>query len=289
MNAGFHKILIPVDFSLNTEIAVKKAVSLLETGHALIFLLHVIPVHSPWRSFMTRLLPSGKRAKAYRKYLIRESEVKLMQWKRAIEESKPGIEVKTIVLWHASVSRAIEEVANLSRADLVIIGKQAGEQKYRFFSRLSPDRIAVRSGCPVLTVKPGSIHSRTKIIVVPVLDVVPERKLELAILIAQKYRAQVHLVTIRTNGKQGNERQGQAFLHTYHLLRESLHHPVEYFASNIANPARAVLDYAEFVAADLILVSPATESGISSFTGSRHISDLLGRDSRIQVLDVQPY
>jgi len=39
----------------------------------------------------------------------------------------------------------------------------------------------------------------------------------------------------------------------------------------------------------MILVNPDTESGISSFTGFRHISDLLDRDSKIQVLDVVPY
>jgi hypothetical protein len=41
--------------------------------------------------------------------------------------------------------------------------------------------------------------------------------------------------------------------------------------------------------ADMILVNPHIESGFSGFTGFRHISDLLARDSKIQVLDVQPY
>jgi hypothetical protein len=41
--------------------------------------------------------------------------------------------------------------------------------------------------------------------------------------------------------------------------------------------------------ADMILVNPETESGISGFTGTRHISDMLNRDSKIQVLDVEPY
>jgi hypothetical protein len=49
------------------------------------------------------------------------------------------------------------------------------------------------------------------------------------------------------------------------------------------------LDYAELVMADMILLNPETESGISGFSGYRHISDLLRRDSKIQVLDVEPY
>jgi hypothetical protein len=72
-------------------------------------------------------------------------------------------------------------------------------------------------------------------------------------------------------------------------LREKLHHPVEYSADTRHNPAKAALSYAELIMADMILVNPRTESGISGFTGFRHISDLLTRDSKIQVLDVQPY
>jgi hypothetical protein len=41
--------------------------------------------------------------------------------------------------------------------------------------------------------------------------------------------------------------------------------------------------------ADIILVNPESESGIPGLAGSRHISDLLGKDSKIQVLDVEPY
>jgi hypothetical protein len=37
--------------------------------------------------------------------------------------------------------------------------------------------------------------------------------------------------------------------------------------------------------ADIIVVNPDTESGI---TGFRHLSDLLKRDSKIQVLDIEP-
>jgi hypothetical protein len=40
--------------------------------------------------------------------------------------------------------------------------------------------------------------------------------------------------------------------------------------------------------ADIIVVNPDTESGISGFTGFRHLSDLLKRDSKIQVLDIEP-
>ena len=78
----------------------------------------------------------------------------------------------------------------------------------------------------------------------------------------------------------------QTFLKAYHHLREKLHHPVEYSADSRHNTARAALTYAELVMADMILVNPQTESGISGVTCFRHISEFLNRDSKIQVLDV---
>jgi K+-sensing histidine kinase KdpD len=138
-----------------------------------------------------------------------------------------------------------------------------------------------------LTAKQGSGEGRVRVIVVPVRNFLPERKLDWAILLARKYRAQVHLLAVQ------QQEQGaglpQVFLKAYHQLRENLHHPIEFSTITGNDAARAILNYAELVSADLILANPATESGAGGFTGSRHISDLLGRNSTIQVLDMEPY
>jgi nucleotide-binding universal stress UspA family protein len=173
--------------------------------------------------------------------------------------------------------------------DLIIIGKQHNRRRWSFSRRISPDVVAQKSNCPVLTAKPGSIDSRTKVIVIPIRDFLPERKLEWAVLLAKKYKAQVHLLAIREHAEGREGLLSQVFLKAYHHLREKLHHPIEYSTTDRHNTAKAALKYAEFIMADMILVNPDTESGISSLTGFRHISDLLNRDSKIQVLDVQPY
>jgi nucleotide-binding universal stress UspA family protein len=289
MTAAFHKILIPVDFSVGTEIAVKKAIGLIEKENAVIHLLHVMKPKF-FSGFFPRLLPWLSPVRPSEKYAFWKVQKELDQWKETIADHVPGIRVCANIVSGHSVQDMVIRSANLLQPDLVIIGKQGDGRRFSWFHpSISPDYIAKKSNCPLLTAKPGSLHSQTKVIVVPVQDFVPERKLELAILIAKKYRAQVHLVTIRGNSRRKDSAPGQAFIQTYHQLREKLHHPVEYFSSTIHDPARATLDYAQFIMADMILVNPKTESGISSFAGSRHISDLLGRDSKLQVLDVQPY
>lgn len=273
MTIAFKDILIPVDFSVNTETAVKKAAALVGKDEAVLHLLHVVN-------------PGRRAVHAFRVWAV---EKELEQWRDKIRIEHPGLRVKTIVLKGRSVQRMIVDCAAMMRPDLVIIGKQNDRRRWLFFRSVSPDAIAKKSNCPVLTVKPGSADCRTKVILIPIRDFLPERKLELGVMLAKRYKAQVHLLALQDHPQPNGWALPQVFLRAYHHLRENLHHPIEYSTTGRHSPARAALNYAELIMADLILVNPETESGVSGWTGSRHISDLLARDSKIQVLDIEPY
>jgi len=273
MAIAFNKILIPVDFSLNTEIALKKAAGLVGHDEAVLHLLHV--------------LGPGNRAKQQFKLWTVEKEME--QLRDMIRAQHPSIKVKNHVLRGRSVQRLILDCAAMLKPDLIVIGKQNNRRRWSIFPHPEPDKIAKKSNCPVLTVKPGSLESRTKVILIPIRDFLPERKLEWGVLLAKRYKAQIHLLALQDTPEPKEWTLPQVFLKAYHHLREHLHHPIEYSASGRHSPAKATLNYAELIMADMILVNPETESGVSSFTGWRHISDLVGKDSKIQVLDVEPY
>jgi nucleotide-binding universal stress UspA family protein len=271
MTTAFNKILIPVDFSVNTEIAIKKALAFIERQRAEIHLVHVV----------------RRKDRPAAKFIQWEAEKKLDHWKAFIEETTNEITVHFTVLRGWSVEQMIIEAAAMFSPGLIIIGKRDKKLLWPFHPSISPDHIARKSHCPVLTVKLGAMDSRTKVIVLPIRDKVPERKIKLAILIARRCRAQVHLLVIGENDKSA-EGQPQPFISAYHHIRENLHQPVEYHPISRHNTARATLHYAESVMADMILLHPETESGISTLTGSRHISDWIRNDSKIQVLDIEP-
>ncbi|HXB34310.1 MAG TPA: universal stress protein [Puia sp.] len=273
MAVAFNRILIPVDFSLNTDTAVNKAIGLAGSDEAVIYLLHVVR-------------PGRKASTQFRAWVV---ERDLHQLKYDIEQANPNIRVKTNVLRGYSVQQTIIECAAMLSPDLIIFGKQNNHRRWFFSRQISPDAVAKKSNCPVLTVKPGSIDNRTRVIVLPIRNFLPERKLEWAVLLAKKYKAQVHLLAIGENAGQKDGLLPHVFSIAYHQLREKLHHPIEYSASTHRHPAKAALSYAELIMADMIVVNPYTESGISGFSGFRHLSDLLKRDSKIQVLDVEPY
>ena len=273
MAIAFNQILVPVDFSVNTETAVKKAAGLIGSDDTLLHLLHV--------------MRPGKHA--VHQFRIWAVEKELQQWKDNICTQYPTLRVRTHILKGRSVQRMIIECAGMLKPDLIIIGRQNNRRRWSLQRGISPDTIAKKTDCPVLTVKPGSLESRTRVIVIPIRNFLPERKLEWGVLLARRYKAQVHLLAIRDSPEPTQRALPQVFLKAYHHLRENLHHPIEYSSTGRHNPARATLNYAEMIMADMILVNPETESGISGFACSRHISDLLAKDSKIQVLDVEPY
>jgi nucleotide-binding universal stress UspA family protein len=264
MAIAFNTILVPVDFSQNTDIAVKKAAELVGMDGLELHLLHVIR-------------PGGRM----------KGDIEALE--AMILDQHPAITVRKHILSGRSVQRTIIECTELLRPDLVIIGKSEPPRRWFRARGIWPDVIARKSNCPVLTVKPGSAGNRTRVILIPIGNFLPERKLEWAVLLAKRYRAQVHLLAIQERQENRDWALPHVFLKAYHQLREHLHHPIEYSATGKQSTAKATLSCAELIMADMIVVTPETESGVSGFAGYRHISDLLKKDSKIQVLDIEPY
>ena len=177
----FNKILIPFDFSVNTEIAVRKAIGFATGGDAVIHLLHV----------------AGPRRSAEGKYEITIAEQKMEEWRSFILENSSQAMVKMHILMGHSVQKMILECAAMLRPGLIIIGKRKKDRRWPFFPTVSPNYVAQESKCPVLTAKPGSILACTRLILIPIGNIFPKRKLELDILPAKKYNVQVHLLAQR--------------------------------------------------------------------------------------------
>ena len=264
MPIAFNTFLVPVDFSQNTNIALKKAAELPGKDGAVLHLLHVTKERE-------------------------NVDAAFDQLEEMIQGQYPAVRVRTHVVQGRSVQRTIIECAKLLRPDLIIIGKSEPPKRWPWLRGISPDIIAKKSNFPVLTVKPRSAESRTRVILIPIRDFLPERKLEWAVLLAKRFRAQVHLLAIQDRQENKDWALPQVFLKAYHQLREHLHHPIEYSATGRQSTAKAALSCAELIMADVIVVNPETESGVSGFAGYRHISDLLKKDSKIQVLDITPY
>lgn len=151
MPASFRNILIPVDFSVNTEVAIKKALEVIEQDGSQIYLFHTQKI-IPRAVRMARIV-LGKPSYSDRRIV---GKVKLNYFQHSITESHRGVKVFVEFKRAKTIETSIIEKANLVKPDVIVIGKHSHHSWFPFLNSVYPNRIAKATGCPVLTVNPDS-------------------------------------------------------------------------------------------------------------------------------------
>ena len=274
----FRTILLPVDFEINTEMAVKKALELSDSGQTVVHLFHVQKPAMPWNSIWGNEIFQADG----------ENQVpsKLIQWKRLIEENYPDVKVVADLVYSMKIERSIIEKAKEIKADIIVIGKHSHHNWLPFMNTVFPNNIARATGYPVLTFKPGSIYTKLRSIVVPVGPEVPQRKVDLIISLKQKFRITIHLVTVISKKQNANKFSGYSLLETYRYLKDIVQCPLDHEVLHGENVAQSAFEYAKSIKADMLLVEPESETKLSSFP-NKHIIDELKPNSKLQILAIQ--
>ena len=153
-SSNFKDILIPIDFSINTEFVVKQTIELANTTGAAIHLLHVIQQNRSNTPAANLIVFSGNK-----NYIANEAMNKLEQWKQAIEETIAESKVK-VHLAEGSVHENIINTAKKIQPQLIIIGEKCKHSFFRYFRPLCPNEISKITGCPVLIVTSGASNSK---------------------------------------------------------------------------------------------------------------------------------
>ncbi len=279
----FKNILLPVDFEINTELAVKKAIELSDSAETTVHLYHVQKPAFPFRSIFKSIWPDNS---VLKNFVKDELHYKLTQWKELIETNYPNIKAVASIEHSIHIQKAIIQKAKGIKADLIIIGKHSHHKTFTFQNTVSPNKIAKSTGCPVLTFKPGSVYTTIRSIVVPIGPVIPQRKVELIVALKQKFRITIHLVTVISKKQNASEFSAYSLLETYRFLRDIVQCPLDHEVLHGENVAQLTFDYAKSIKADMLLVEPESETRLSSFP-SKHIIDELRPNSTLQILAVQ--
>ncbi|MBO9658717.1 MAG: universal stress protein [Chitinophagaceae bacterium] len=279
MSARFNTILIPVDFTLNTEVAIAKTLGLLEDSRADIHLLHVR--RTSWHARLLQQL-NGMSDNSYRDRVSQHMQEIVAR----INKVRPSVRVITWVDNAQPVEKAIAAKAARLSADLLVIGKHSSGWMLPIGRKVIPARIAAATGVPVLTVKPGSLQNPIRTVVIPVGPKFPKKKLELLDAWRDTPGCTIRLVSCLSHDKD-DAYSKDSLLNTFRLLKTSWPGSVEYDVLRGNNHAKALLKYCKKVNADMLIVYPGEETNAGVFP-ARYISDLLPSDSRTQILAIQP-
>jgi nucleotide-binding universal stress UspA family protein len=276
---SFKNILIPVDLAENTEVAVKKGLELADKD-TVIHLLHVQNDSVNGKTNAAR----KKMADAYELSDRCFIEKQLSELKWFIEELHE-IDVCTWIVPEEKIQKAIENKARQLKIDLIIIAKNSHHSWFPFLNTVVPSSIAKRTGIAVLTVKPGSVDHTVRTVIVSMCSEVTKRKLEIISAICRKFKVKIYLVTFTKNGNAKNDDNASALLQVYQWLNTTIHCPVEYAVLDGPNKAKAILDYAEKINADILLIHPESETTIGWL--NKQISDVIPPASKLQVLTLE--
>src|SRR5690349_19621338 len=194
-------ILIPIDFSINTETVFEKIIALIEPCNSVIHLLHVVK-------------PLPKRDQralfVFQNNVTCEDEetqrIKLSELKQNLFKSLPSLKVNIHVVKGKSVQQHITEKSIELNAELIVIVKKRRQKLFASTHSVNTTLIVKETNAAVMIVNPHAIPNKIKSIVLPVNTSVPERNLELLAALTGKNKPVVHLVTMSDKNENADKR-----------------------------------------------------------------------------------
>jgi nucleotide-binding universal stress UspA family protein len=270
---SFNNILLPIDLSLNTEMAVAKAIELAGSEGAVIHIMHVVN-------------PKNKNGSSFNEEKISA----LNKLKEIVEGAVPGAEVNMLIIGGKPVEKIIIQKAKEVHAQLIILARHAKHKWLRFNKPISSFNIAKETRSAVLTVQPGAFLNKIKSIVLPIRYFIPKRKVEMLTPFVNNKGITIYLVSIMNKESDDLDYSStsHALIETYRILKEAANCQIVHKLVNDNNLAKTLLQFAESVHADMLLLNPE-ESQVRSMTGLQDFSYLLKRQSRLQVMAVDSY
>jgi len=278
---SFNSILIPVDFTVNTLVAITKGIQLCEGPNPEIHLFHV-------RSAMdSGILGCYRHLVSYFNDENEDHNFRLQQrleeYLTLIRKSKNNINTCYRISYATTKEKAIAQRAKDIGADLIVIGKNSQHSLFPFLNTVVPNRLAKRTGISVLTVKPGALSSTLKTVVVPLNSRYSEKKVNIINELKKKFYLNIRLLLIVERGDDPEKLQ-TSLVDTCRMLNNRSLDTVSYEILHTAKKNWDILSYCRKVDADLLIVHPGTETKI--WWLNKHISDQLPVNSKTQVLAV---
>jgi nucleotide-binding universal stress UspA family protein len=263
MNSKSNHILIPVDFSEQSLIAVSQSYNIARLYNSEITLLHVID-----EDFLDKLKSLFTGNDEYETKLQNETQLKLKELAARIE-AESGLKVNVLIT-SGKIYDEIVRVANDLNTVFIIMGTNGPEGIKKKFIGSNAMRVINESNCPVISIKGKKHHEGCKRIVLP-LDLSRESrdKVNKTIEIAKYFNSEIHLVSL-------HDTHDEYLLSKLDLQMKSVEQFIEDAGIKVitkilksSDIARSVLDYAIGADADLIVIISQAEPELAEwFLGS---------------------
>jgi nucleotide-binding universal stress UspA family protein len=277
-----NKILVPIDFSEQSIIAMEQSFTLAREYHAEITLLHVIEEASSISKFFSPEQHVDLKSKI-------QKELDALA---ATVEKKSKLVVNTLVA-KGSIYEKIAEVAELINATMIVMGTNGDEGKKKRFIGSNALRVVRESSVPVITIKGKHHRKGCKNIVLP-LDLSKEtrEKVTKAIALSKLFGgAAIRVVSVlfTTDEFLVNRITRQLGQVKGFLEKENIECTAEIIKGIKGEESLAenILEYATKVEGDLIVIMTQQEVDFTDYFIGSSAQEIIN-NSKIPVLSIRP-
>lgn len=270
-----NKVLVPVDFSEVADISIRSAVAFCKTLDATLYLLHIINKPTMY---------IGKN-KVYDNQLIEESTVNKLQEIADDIETDHQVRVEIIAV-PGTIFETIHMVCNEIKATWVFMGTH-GVKGFQHIRGSNVLRILNHAIVPfVLTQRKTEIHPQIKDVVLPVnVPLQSNEKTPFAIYLAQHFSCRFHIIYPTETDSYLVRKVNYNLFHTKQSFeKEDIEYTVKQIDKDNSYLADAVIDYAEQINADMIMIMIYPEKGIGEFFIKPEQQKIIENQPRIPVM-----
>jgi len=278
-------ILVPIDFSHNSEMALNEAIKLADLLKADIFLLHVVEYLNEFNGYFYSVVPEMQTSLP----LLTEFEKtveKKMEEKKAEIIKKFGIKPEVFIISGQVYSEIIRFSKN-KKIDLIVMGTHGVSGYKELFIGSNAQRVVNLSDVPVLTIQKEVNEAGFKNILIPIDNEWHSReKVNLALAIADIFGATIHIIGLIHSDEERD-------LNKFKIKLESIENLITkdklLYKTTIVhgkNLAKDAMHYASENNCDLIIINTGHESELAGiFLGA--FAQQIVNHSKIPVLSIK--
>ncbi|MCX6295989.1 MAG: universal stress protein [Bacteroidetes bacterium] len=278
---NIQKILIPIDFSETSMLAIEHAGFTAQLFKAELILLHVVEKH--WEQFSI-IAPELRISEP--SDLINAIEKKLAEVAADIR-AKYGVR-STAITSSGNIFNEILSISKENNVDLVVMGTHGTSGVVEFFIGSNTFKMVTESECPVISVQAQAQKLGFKDILLPIDNSSHSRqKVNQAIVIAKHFASKIHILGL---GDPSDETAGKKFEIKLDQIEEYIKKcnlPFSRKTVDAKNQAKTTYEYAKSINADLIVIMTDQDEILTGRFMGTYAQQIINH-SKIPVMSIQP-
>ncbi|MBA2612596.1 MAG: universal stress protein [Bacteroidetes bacterium] len=281
-NFDSSRILIPVDFSETSMLAIKHGAFTAQLTRGNVYLLHVINIQ-----FFSQDMFLPTVSVHTQTDFEKIAQERLLQLGEQVK-SEYGVNVECITKI-GSPNREIIDVAKEIKATLIVMGTHGYSAIEELVIGSTALKVITKSPCPTMAMNSDADHKGYNTILLPIDTSAHSRqKVNYAIGLAKKFSASVHAIALLDHNEETEKPAMELILHQIDVIAKkegvSYHHDV---ISNVKNRAVSTVSHSAKIGADLIIIMTDQDAELSGFFLGPYSQQVIHL-SKVPVICIRP-